>query len=149
MKKGMWLFSWVLIVVLAVAGCSSASTDKESVGKQAFPDFVEASQVPGAKKAYAYAANHSKQLEHIPCYCGCGSLGHDSVKSCFLKKEGGKPEFNDHGANCGVCVNVVLDTMKGKQDGMSLKEVRKEIEEKYENGMNMSPTDTPEPPKGM
>lgn len=136
-----------LLVVLTA--CSQQSGDHyEGVKGKTFPDFVESSSVEHVKEAYAYAADHPENLEYIPCYCGCGAIEHTSVKSCFLQSGSGEDVvFDPHGAGCEICVQVVLDTMKGKQEGKSLHEIRQEIDGRY--GEKLAPTDTPEPPAEM
>ncbi|MDR6224677.1 PCYCGC motif-containing (lipo)protein [Desmospora profundinema] len=138
------------ILVVVLAACSQQDTEfyYEGVAGKQFPDYVESSPVEHVKVAYAYAADHPEQLEYIPCYCGCGSIGHGSVKSCFLSSESDQDvSYDPHGAGCEICVQVVLDTMKGKQEGQSLQEIRQEIDRRY--GERFVPTDTPEPPPDM
>jgi len=142
--------------MLFAAGCAGGTDVKGGTGGherhtsgQALPAFVEQSTVPHVREAYAFAAANADQLRYIPCYCGCGSLGHDSVKSCFIagKKANGQPEYNVHGSGCEICVNVVMDAKKEIEAGTPLKEVRQQIEQKY--GQQLSPTNTPAPPDGM
>lgn len=42
------------------------------------------------REAYRFAIANQEILRYIPCYCGCGSEGHMSNASCYLK-EGSKP----------------------------------------------------------
>jgi len=42
------------------------------------------------REAYRFAIANQEVLRYIPCYCGCGSEGHTSNASCYLK-EGSKP----------------------------------------------------------
>jgi len=42
------------------------------------------------REAYRFAIANQEILRYIPCYCGCGSEGHTSNASCYLK-EGSKP----------------------------------------------------------
>ena len=37
------------------------------------------------RKAYRFAIANRDTLRFIPCYCGCGSEGHTSNASCYLK----------------------------------------------------------------
>ncbi|MDN4595246.1 PCYCGC motif-containing (lipo)protein [Polycladomyces subterraneus] len=153
--KRWWIGTTATLMFIA-SGCA-AGTDAKSgtsgherhTSGQAMPTFVEQSTVPHVREAYAFAAANADQLQYIPCYCGCGSLGHKSVKSCFIagKKANGQLEYNVHGSGCEICVHVVLDAKKGFEAGKSLQEVRQQIEQKY--GPQLSPTNTPAPPDGM
>nr|WP_302104759.1 PCYCGC motif-containing (lipo)protein [Polycladomyces sp. WAk] len=141
--------------MLFAAGCADGTDAKVGTGGQrhtsgqAMPAFVKQSTVPHVREAYAFAEANADQLQYIPCYCGCGSLGHESVKSCFIagKKANGQTEYNVHGSACEICVNVVMDAKKGIEAGETLQEVRQQIEQKY--GQQLSPTNTPAPPEGM
>ena len=37
------------------------------------------------REAYRFAITNRDTLRYIPCYCGCGSEGHTSNASCYLK----------------------------------------------------------------
>ncbi len=46
--------------------------------------------------AYRFAVLNRATLRYIPCYCGCGSDGHTSNASCYVKDNSppNKPEFD-------------------------------------------------------
>lgn len=37
------------------------------------------------REAYRFASANREILRYIPCYCGCGDVGHTSNASCYLK----------------------------------------------------------------
>jgi hypothetical protein len=37
------------------------------------------------REAYRFAITNRDTLRYIPCYCGCGSEGHTSNASCYVK----------------------------------------------------------------
>ena len=37
------------------------------------------------REAYRFAITNRDTLKYIPCYCGCGSEGHTSNASCYVK----------------------------------------------------------------
>jgi hypothetical protein len=37
------------------------------------------------REAYRFAIVNRETLRYIPCYCGCGSEGHTSNASCYVK----------------------------------------------------------------
>ena len=104
-----------------------------------------AQRTPRVKAAYEYALEDPELLEHIPCYCNCHRLGHKSVEDCFVSKfkEDGKVVFTEHGANCGTCYSIVLDSKELSQEGKTTQEIRDFIDNKYSRyGL---PTNTPKP----
>ena len=48
------------------------------------------------REAYRFAIINRNTLRYIPCYCGCGSEGHTSNASCYIKDSstGDKLEFD-------------------------------------------------------
>jgi hypothetical protein len=39
------------------------------------------------REAYRFAIANRDTLRYIPCYCGCGSDGHTSNASCYVKDD--------------------------------------------------------------
>ncbi|WP_258838989.1 PCYCGC domain-containing protein [Mechercharimyces sp. CAU 1602] len=139
----------------SLVGCTdeNANNKEEAYSYQSkqqltFPDFVHTSRIPHASDAYAYAVDHTEELSFIPCYCQCGSIDHKSVRDCFIREhDGDKVTFNEHGSGCGICVDIVLNTKVGLDEGKSLDKVRQEIDDTI--GEGKEPTITPYPPKNL
>ena len=73
-----------------------ASAQGQPITIDAIGDSVQTrqrGQVPAfAEKAetaelYRFAVDHPEVLGFMPCMCGCGSLGHTSNRSCYVKAE--------------------------------------------------------------
>ena len=77
------------------------------------------------KAAYAAVREIPKTIAQLPCFCRCDtSVGHKSLYSCFQ---------DDHGANCGICVNSALKAYKlEKEQKMSADEIRAELIKEYD-----------------
>jgi len=68
-------------------------------------------------------------LAVMPCYCNCGvAQGHKSLQDCFFKESG---EYNDHAAFCDVCDAIAIEAVMKHKEGVSLKEIRTFIDNKY------------------
>jgi hypothetical protein len=95
---------------------------------------------------YAYAATHPEVLERIPCYCGCVDEGHQSIRSCFVSsfRTDGTPVWTNHSFNCEMCVHIAREVMLMSSRGMSLSDIRGEIDRQYGHGSHQ-PTNTPLP----
>lgn len=124
---------------------------REKTGSvQELPAFLD-EKSDDIKIIYAAAAQHQELLEHIPCYCGCGtSAGHKSSYQCFVHEvyEDGSLEWDDHGTRCGVCLEIAATAVVEYKDGKSIKEIRDGIDEAYKEGYS-SPTPTPMPPSNQ
>ena len=55
---------------------------------------------PDVAGLYRFAVEQGKDLEHIPCYCGCGNIGHRSNRQCYIKSENtnGTITYTSHAA---------------------------------------------------
>src|SRR5574341_415367 len=129
----------VIGALLLSTGCTSASSDHGTM-----PDFV-ADAPPRVKEAYQYAVEHPDHLKSVPCYCGCGRMGHTSNLSCFVKEmtENGEVVYDDHASACGVCVDIAQDVMRLRGEGKTASQVRAYIDATYSS---VGPgTDTPLP----
>jgi hypothetical protein len=128
----------VLLAPLALASCSSSAQE------MAMPDYVQSAPTR-VKEAYKYAMSHPDDLAAVPCYCGCGSMGHTSNLSCFISGNAKEatPIFEPHASGCGICVDIAQDVMRLRAEGKRLSEVRTYIDATYSS---FGPgTDTPLP----
>lgn len=109
--------------------------------KSALPEFAQKSE-PRVQEAYRFAVANPEILEVIPCYCGCGSMGHRHTLDCYIKESqpGGTIEFDNHAAGCMICVDITQDTMRLLRQGEELKAIRTYIDTTYSHFA--APTDT-------
>jgi len=110
------------------------------------PAFLDTA-TPRVRDAYRFAVANPSTLEQMPCYCGCGKMGHTSNLSCYLKSgsANGALIYDEHANGCGICVDITQDVMRLTQAGQSTLDIRAYVDAQY------SPfgpsTDTPLPPK--
>ena len=97
------------------------------------------------REAYQFAMANPHDLETVPCYCGCGAMGHLSNLNCYIRDidSAGNIAFDNHASGCGVCVDITQDVMRMKREGRSAKEIRAYIDGQY--GSIGPSTDTPLP----
>ena len=115
-------------------------------GAGVMPDYVMSAS-EDVQMAYQFAMDRPDIMMWMPCYCGCGGhSGHKSAKNCFIKESSTATDvqFDEHGANCQMCVIIALDTKTMTEEGRSLKEIRIYIDDKF--GDIGPGTDTPMPP---
>jgi protein-disulfide isomerase len=53
---------------------------------------------PDVQEAYRFALANPDVLDVIPCYCGCGQVGHENNRMCYIQSENpdGSVVFDDH-----------------------------------------------------
>jgi hypothetical protein len=137
----------VLGALLFLSACTSAAEPKlapESV----LPSFLTTAP-PRVREAYRFAVADPEALKTVPCYCGCGSMGHTSNLSCFVQSAGTNWDtitFDEHAAGCGICVDIAQDVMRLQAEGKQPGEIRHAIDATYSS---FGPaTDTPLPAGG-
>jgi hypothetical protein len=72
---------------IAIAGCrvfEAAEHRYQLASESVLPSDI--SRAPDeVREAYRFAIANQDTLRYIPCYCGCGSEGHTSNASCYVK----------------------------------------------------------------
>jgi hypothetical protein len=73
--------------IIAVAGCRTFEAAEHRY--RLAPENVlpaDIAKAPGeVREAYRFAITNRATLRYIPCYCGCGSEGHTSNASCYIR----------------------------------------------------------------
>jgi Protein of unknown function with PCYCGC motif len=107
------------------------------------PDVVRA--------AYVFAAEHPEILSYVPCFCGCERSGHKGNEDCFVARRdstGDVVEWEPHGLDCAVCIDVARDAQQMHSSGASVRDIRAAIEKKWASASARGThTHTPQPPK--
>ena len=68
-------------------------------------------------------AEHPEVLSYVPCFCGCERSGHRGNEDCFVKARdvnGDVVEWDEHGMECAVCLDVATRSQQMFTSGASL-----------------------------
>jgi hypothetical protein len=133
------LFSILLLALLAslTAGCSGG---QKAAAEHSFPMApvqhmpAEVKQSPvTVQQSYQFAAANPDVLDQIPCYCGCGAMGHDSNYDCYVTdvNADGSIVYDSHALGCSICVDITLDTMRLLDQGKTVAEIKAYIDQTY------------------
>ena len=97
-----------------------------------FPVEVQKAPV-SVQQAYQFAVANPDVTQHIPCYCGCGAMGHTSNYSCYVAGENqdGSLLFDEHALGCSICVDITQDAMRLQKEGKAIAEIRQYIDATY------------------
>lgn len=132
--------AWLLLLVLisiasSQSSCSSSNSEFHTL------EMAPMSELPAdlreaaitVSDSYRFALSSQHILEQVPCYCGCGPIGHDSVYACFIKDSlpNGEVIFDYHASGCGICVDITLDAMRLTQQGKTPPEIKLIIDDTY------------------
>jgi hypothetical protein len=134
-----WLSFAILLTILAgtltACGESAASTtnhDLSMAPMSAMPDKVKAAPAV-TQQAYQFAVANPDVMKQIPCYCGCGGMGHTSNYMCYVSgvDANGKVTFDSHALGCSICVDITQDVMRMMRQGKSVSDMRAYVDQTY------------------
>ena len=127
----------LLIVVLSpsllTAGCAANPTHDVKMAPMNMLPAKMRSAPTTVREAYQFAVANPDALKNVPCYCGCGAMGHTSNYSCYVKesKADGTPVFDEHALGCSLCVDISQDVMRMTKDGRAPPAIRASILSSY------------------
>ena len=142
----------LLIFILSIAsglltgcGASVAATSTDHDLKMA-PMSMMPAEVQNAplvtQEAYQFAVANPEVMQHIPCYCGCGAMGHTSNYACYVESvdAAGKVQFDLHAIGCSICVDITQDAMRLSKQGKSPQDIKAYVDRTYSR---FGPTNMP------
>jgi len=99
----------------AAAERLAATYPEEDWAAYGFPGYVHADRATEAayrvavkRPALLGKANVQDEARVVPCYCTCDTFGHDNLLYCFFDKGEAGGRFDEHGAQCAVCIRQAL-----------------------------------------
>ena len=136
-KKNLFLGSILLILGLLITACrgSSGSDQSHAYDMASMAEMpMEVQSAPQVvQAAYQFAAANPEVLTQLPCYCGCGGMGHTSNYSCYVSGENpdGSLIYDNHALGCSICVDITQDAMRMLDEGQPLTEIRSYVDQTY------------------
>lgn len=128
----------LLIISVGLAGCSTEGKEGAANHDFAMASLAdmpaEVQQAPvSVQQAYQFAVANPEILKQIPCYCGCGAMGHTSNYSCYVAGTGadGEVEYDNHALGCSICVDISQDTMRLLDQGKEVSEIFAYVDSSY------------------
>jgi len=123
-----------LIALVSLPACSPQSSDVHlnMTSMDQMPAEVQSAPVT-VQEAYQFASANPDLMKNIPCYCGCGNVGHTSNYNCYVESQDDKGNFrwDSHALGCSICVDITQDAMRLLKDGKSPQEIRASIDQTY------------------
>jgi hypothetical protein len=123
-----------VLLTTAISACStqSQSSDLYMMSMDQMPAEVQSAPVT-VQTAYQFNAANPDIMKKIPCYCGCGGIGHVSNYDCYVSDvdASGKITFDNHALGCSICVDITQDVMRMLRDGKSTQDARAYVDASY------------------
>ena len=127
------------LALLVSAGLALACSRGGDKAEGQFPSYVYASAM--SLESYKAAVSLPTEVTtQMPCYCGCADFAtpHRHLLDCFINPDG---TYTDHASGCDLCGKILLDVAAQHGQGVSIQEIRANIDAKYT--VYGKPTDTP------
>lgn len=140
--KFVFIALMVALLSSSLSACSSRNANSlNMMPMNQMPADVQSAPVM-VQTAYQFAAANPDVMKHIPCYCGCGNIGHTSNYSCYVSGMDAKGviTFDNHALGCSLCVDITQDVMRMTREGKSPQEARATIDATYSK---YGPSNTP------
>ena len=135
------VFSILILLLLSsgmLSACSGNAGSKSGADNLAMAPLAgmpaEVKSAPTTvKQAYQFAVANPDILKQIPCYCGCGAMGHTSNYSCYVQSvdEKGAVNYDNHALGCSICVDITQDTMRLLKQFKSVSDIKSIIDQTY------------------
>jgi hypothetical protein len=133
-RKLLSLIALVAVLTAVLPACS-ASPDASELHMMPMDQLpAQVQSAPGTvRTAYQFAAANPDVMQNIPCYCGCGGIGHESNYDCYVAgvAPDGVIEFDGHALGCSICVDITLDAMRLTRQGKPVSEIRAYVDSTY------------------
>lgn len=122
----------LLVVLLPACSSTNRSADLRMLPMDKMPAEVQAAPSV-VQQAYQFAAANPDVMKGVPCYCGCGSMGHTSNYSCYVQGSDaqGNLAFDHHALGCSLCVDITQDTMRLLKQGKTVPEIKAYVDKTY------------------
>lgn len=125
----------VILLTTTISACSTSKSDEVHLylmPLDKMPAEVQSAPV-AVQEAYQFASINPDVMQNIPCYCGCGDIGHTSNYDCYVSNvdASGNITFDNHALGCSICVDITQDVMRMLRDGKSPQDARAYIDATY------------------
>ncbi len=119
----------VLAPLLLTTACAANPSHEVQMASAASLPHKMQNAPARVRQAYQFAVANPDATQNVPCYCGCGAMGHTSNYACYVKasKADGTLIYDEHALGCSLCVDITLDVMRMTADGRAPPEIRASI----------------------
>ena len=140
-RRSLIVIASVIMLSLLLSACGQTANMPDRAGGGTSMAMAPISSLPAAmqnapvrvRAAYQFAVANPDALKNVPCYCGCGAMGHTSNLSCYVKERrpDGQITFDGHALGCSLCVDISQDVMRMTGEGRSPTDIRANIVATY------------------
>jgi len=134
-RLNLLLITLILILSGALSACSTQEAEHPfpMASMDHMPAEVQSAPVT-VQQAYQFAVANPDVMHELPCYCGCGPIGHTSNYACYVAEQnpdGSVKTFDNHALGCSICVDITQDAMRMLREGKTVPELRAYVDQTY------------------
>ena len=129
---------FVLLIVfsslLTACGGQSSAEDHELAMASLDGMPMDVKNAPVAvQQSYQFNVANPDVMEQLPCYCGCGAMGHTSNYACYVSgiESDGTINYDSHALGCSICVDITQDAMRLLKQGKTVNEIKAYVDQTY------------------
>jgi hypothetical protein len=134
-RKIIFLIVIAALSATAVSACSTSQSGEVHLAMMPLDQMpMDVQSAPVAvQEAYQFNVANPDIMNDIPCYCGCGEMGHTSNYACYVSNvdDKGAITFENHALGCSICVDITQGVMRMLRDGKSPQEARIYVDATY------------------
>lgn len=140
LKQHRLVLPFLALLILAggvLSGCTSDAEheSEHAVAMASLADMpMDVQQAPvTVQQAYQFAVANPDVLQKLPCYCGCGAMGHTSNYACYVAgtTAEGVITYDPHALGCSICVDITQDAIRLLRQGKTVSEIRLYVDTTY------------------
>ena len=120
--------------LLTACGAQSSAEDDELAMASLDGMPMDVKNAPVAvQQSYQFNVANPDVMEQLPCYCGCGAMGHTSNYACYVSgiESDGTINYDSHALGCSICVDITQDTMRLLKQGKTVGEIKVYVDQTY------------------
>ena len=95
-----------------------------------FPRYVFTND--SVEAGYMIAVKEPELLKQFKCYCFCDAMGHKNLFDCFIKKQGRRIQFDEHGAGCNICYGQAMMALLWQELDYTQPQMQAGFEKRFE-----------------
>jgi hypothetical protein len=119
----------LLTPLILATGCAASPAHEMKMAPMSDMPVKVQNAPSRVREAYQFAIANPDALKNVPCYCGCGAIGHTSNYSCYYNEAA--RTFDEHALGCSVCVDIAQDVKKLTQEGRAPPQIHAAIVSAY------------------
>jgi len=130
-KKITITFLIASLLASTLSACANHNT-MPMMSLEQMPMEVQSAPVM-VQQAYQFAVANPGVMKGVPCYCGCGNIGHTSNYDCYVSNidENGGFSFDNHALGCSICVDITQDAIRLSNEGRTVTQIKEYVDATY------------------